>query len=215
MNLSMVVVGAARSGKTLFCINFAEYLGARSLSYSETGRTGVGRGAISPDAARKLMVSNGRSSGGMVRTFAVHLMQRPGRRIAITDTASLKERFPLPPFERTRLLLTLQAIEGAGMILQFIDLSCRDPARLEFDESTARHLADYCRGRGKYFLVIGSKSDLLEDAYERENFAAPGNMLFISSVTRAGFPGLRSAILDRVSSRGGQLSQEVNQKGHG
>lgn len=201
MNLSMAVVGAARAGKTLFCINFAEYLGARALCYIERSSAGGRRGTISPAHARKLMVSNGRSAGGVVRTFAVHLMHHPCRRIAIIDTASLKEGFPLPPFERARLLLTLQAIREAGMILQLIDLSCRDPARLEFDEAAGRSLADYCRGRGKYFMTIGSKADLLEDSiHEKERFAATGKMLFISSATRAGFPRLRGDILGHAGS---------------
>lgn len=199
----MAVVGASRSGKTLFCINFAEYLGARTLSYSESGSAGGGAGALSPAAARKLMVSNGRSAGGVVRTFTVHLTARPCRRIAIIDTASLKERFPLPRFERARLLLTLQAIQEAGLILQLIDLSCRDPARLEFDESAARGLADYCRSRGKIFMTIGSKADLLGDICRGEHFALPGKMLIISSASGAGFPRLRGEIMAGLSRQEG------------
>lgn len=199
MTLSLAVVGAARSGKTLFCINFAEYLGARTLNYIEHGSAGKGRGALSPAAARELMVRRGRCSNGAVRTFAVHLLREPCRRVALIDTASLKEKNPLPRFERARLLLTLQAMHGAGMILQLIDLSCSDPARLEFDEEVGRSLADYCRRRGKIFLAAGSKADLLGEPLQREQMITWGKIPFVSSLTRAGFPGLRSDILGGVS----------------
>lgn len=200
MNLNMAVVGADRVGKTLFCINFAEYLGVRSLSYTEAGGAGRGRGSLSPAAARELMVNHGRRGNGVVRTFAVHLLQQPYRRIALIDTASLKEKNPLPRFERSRLMLTLQAIHSAEAVLQMIDLSCSDPARLEFDEQVGRRLADYCRRQGKLFLMAGSKADLLENSSQKARFTASGKMLIISSLTRAGFPRLQSDILSEAFS---------------
>ena len=70
MNLSVAVVGASGAGKTLFCINFAEYLGAHSLSYTEAGKaSGRRRALLSPAAARRLMVEHGRRSNGVVRTL--------------------------------------------------------------------------------------------------------------------------------------------------
>lgn len=195
MNTSIAVVGAARTGKTLFCINFAEYLGARSLSYTETGSSGRGRGTLSPAAARDLMVNRRRRSGGLLRTFAVHLLQRPGGRIALIDTVSLKDKVPLPPFERPRLLLTLQALQGAETVLQMVDLSCSDPARREFDDALGRSLAEYCRRRGKFFLTAGSKVDLLERPPLKERSGVPGKVIFISSLTGAGFPRLQGDIL--------------------
>lgn len=201
MKLSLAVVGAPRSGKTLFCINFAEFLGCRILSFTEEGGTGRGRGTLSPAAARELMVNHGRRSKGVMRTFAVHLLQQPCRRITLIDTFSLKEGQPLPRYERTRLLLTLQALESAAMVLQVIDLSCGDPARLEFDEHVGRSLADYCRRQGKPFLTAGSKADLLEDSERKEHSTAAGKMLYISSLTQAGFPRLKSDILGSTFSQ--------------
>jgi hypothetical protein len=203
VNLSIAVVGAARVGKTLFCINFAEYLGARILSYTQSGGAGQGRGALSPDAARERMVNHGRRGNGVVRTFTVHLPQRkPYRRIALIDTASLKENNPLPRSGRSALLLTLQAIHSAAVVLQMIDLSCGDPARHEFDDRVGRHLADYCRWQGKLFLIAGSKADLPVNSHQAR-IAVSGKMLFISSLTRAGFSRLQSAILGEASSLNG------------
>lgn len=195
----MAVVGAARVGKTLFCINFAEYLGARSLSYIQAGAAGRGRGLLSPAVARELMVNHGRRGNGVVRTFTVHLLQQPCRRIAIVDTVSLKEKNPLPRSDRPGLLLTLQAIQNSAVIVQMIDLSCSDPARFEFDDQVGRHLADYCRQQGKLFLIAGSKADLLDNSSHQAPFTASGKIVFISSLTRAGFPRLQRNLLGEAS----------------
>ncbi|NLA25816.1 MAG: hypothetical protein GX878_00310 [Firmicutes bacterium] len=198
MKVNMAVLGAPRSGKTLFCINFAQYLGSRILNYTEESVAGRRRGTLSPAAAREMMVFNGQRGRGVVRTFAVHLLRQPCKRIALIDTASLKEGVPLPYLERSRLLLTLQALESAVMVLQMIDLSCNDPARLEFDEKVGRFLAAYCRRRDKLFLTAGSKADLIGDSSGRERITASGRILYISSLTQAGFPRLHSDILDRA-----------------
>lgn len=215
MNLSMAVVGASGAGKTLFCINFAEYLGARSLSYAEAAKAGRGRGLLSPAEARRLMVGRDRRGNGVVRTFAVHLPPRPYRRLALIDTAALKERSPLPRVERSRLILTLQAIEGADLVLLLIDLSCGDPAILEFNERAGRYLADYCRRQGKLFLIAGSKADLLGGLPEKRRFIAAGvSLVLISSVTRAGFARLKQMILG-TSFSAEASSYKIVEKGHG
>ena len=205
MTLTIAVVGAARVGKTLFCINFAEYLGARSLSYIECGSAGEGRGTLSPAAAREMMVHRGRRSGAVVRTFTVHLSPRQTwRRIALIDTASLVEKKPLTRAARTALLLTLQASHSAAAVLQLVDLSCHDPARRDFDDAVWRHLADYCREQGKLFLTAGSKADLYDGSLQAP-FASTEKMVFISSLTRAGFPRLQRCLLGAV----GPSAQEM------
>ena len=216
MNLSVAVVGAAGAGKTLFCINFAEYIGAHSLSYTEAGKAaGRRRALLSPAAARRLMVEHGRRSNGVVRTFAVHLPTQPYRRLVLIDTAALKEKSPLPRPERSRLVLTLQAIESADLVLLLIDLSCSDPAILEFNDRVGRYLEDYCRQQGKPFLIAGSKADLLSGPYKESHFAAPGfSLLLISSVTRAGFARLKKMILAAPFSQKA-LSNDMVEKGHG
>lgn len=196
MNLSVAVVGASGAGKTLFCINFAEYLGARSLSYTEAGKAGWGRGLLSPAVAREMMVEHGRRSHGVVRTFAVHLPPRPYRRLALIDTAALREKKPLPRSERSRLVLTLQTIESADLVLMLVDLSCADPAILEFNDRIGCYLNDYCQQQGKLFLIAGSKADLLSAPPKAKHLTVSGlNLFMISSVKRTGFAGLKKMIL--------------------
>ena len=77
MNLSIAVIGTSKAGKTLFCINFAEYMGAGNLSYAEYTPGGQGRGLLSPAGARRLMVGRSGRGNGVLRIFTVHLPPRP------------------------------------------------------------------------------------------------------------------------------------------
>lgn len=213
INLNLAVVGTAGVGKTLFCINFAEYMGAASLSYSEVGREGEGRALLSPAGARRLMVGRGRRGSGVVRTFTVHLPLRPYRRLALIDTAALPEREPLPRFERPRLALTLEALARANLILLLIDLSCADPVREEFNERAAGYLADYCGQQGKLFFTGGSKADLLKGA-------APGRgrcllytgagLLPISSLSGLGFARVKERLRRAALAAEGSPCQVIN-----
>lgn len=215
MNLELAVVGAPGAGKTLFCINFAEYMGARNLSYAEAAEGSRGRGLLSPAGARKLMVGRGRRNGGVARTFTVHLPAPPHRRLTLIDTPALQAGSPLPRLGRAMLLLTLQALAGADLVLMLIDLSCADPAVQEFNDRAGCYLADYCLRQGKLFLLAGSKADLRGSSPRRRRFIAGGvSMLLISSLTRAGFDRLKEAILG-VSASAAALSPEVMEQGHG
>lgn len=200
MNINLVAVGASRVGKTLFCINFAEYLGAKNLCYTENGPLGRNRGVVLPHDARNLMVHPGPRCNGVVRTFAVNLPLGNPRRIALVDTASLKAKTPLPRSERVKLILTLQALEEANAVLYLVDLSCGDPAHLDFAMEAGLRLADLCRRSAKPFFTLGSKCDLAPSARDllRVPFSPGGKLIPVSSLTREGFPQLRKRLLDET-----------------
>lgn len=215
MNLSLAVIGVSGVGKTLFCINFAEYLGACSLSYTEAGGGRRGRGLLSTAGARRLMVGRGRCGSGVVRTFTVHRLLKPYGRLALIDTAALQQAEPLPRRERSRLRLTLQALERADFILMLLDLSCSDPAVREFSDRAGRYLADYCRRQGKIFFVAGNKADLLIKTPGKERFFAAGmDLPAISALTRAGFALLKEALLG-ASPAAASSSYKMVDQGHG
>ncbi len=213
IDLNLAVVGTAGVGKTLFCINFAEYMGANSLSYSEVGRGGEGRALLSPAGARRLMVGRGRRGSGVVRTFTVHLPLRPFRRLALIDTAALPVREPLPRFERPRLALTLEALGRANLILLLIDLSCADPVREEFNERAASYLADYCEQQGKLFLTGGSKADLLKGAVPGRGrclLYTGAELLPISSLSGLGFARVKERLRRAALSAEASPCQVIN-----
>lgn len=204
MNLAVAVVGASRVGKTLFCINFAEYLGARTLCFFEEGPRGRARGAASPAEARRTMMHPGKSLNGVVRTFAVNLAGQRSTRLALVDTASLKEATPLPQRERAKLVLTVQSIQKAAVVLYLVDLSGNDPSRITFDTTAGRRLEEYCLGSGKLFRTVLTKGDLLATGTETPlqylyPFVREGETAAISAVTRAGFSDLRRFILPQLA----------------
>lgn len=199
MNLNIAVVGPAKVGKTLFCINFAEYLGSRSLCYTEQDIVGRKRGMVTPELARKTMVSPGFCCNGVVRSFAVNITGRRPHRLVLVDTASLKDQVPLPERERSKLLLTLQALLEADVVLYLVDLTGNDPAQLDFALETGRYLADFCNANSKVNLCIATKQDILngKETVHRQFFAPNGKIHFISSLTGRGFPELRRILLGK------------------
>ena len=164
MNLQVAVVGAPKMGKTSLCINFAAYLGAKNLCYTENGPMGRGKGAISVLEARKLMVHPGPRSNGVMRSFSVNLPGDRPRRVVLVDTVSLKEQQPLPRRERQKLLLTLQALREADAVFYLIDLCCSDPVLINFAMDAGLRLMKYCRSAAKPFVALGTKCDLLPAA---------------------------------------------------
>lgn len=195
MNMKIAVLGAAKSGKTLFCINFAEYLGARSLWYTESSPHGTSRGVVSPHEARKLLVDPGSRLNGAVRSFAVHLPGMRRSRIVLVDTASLKEKDPLPPVDGKYLSLTLQALRQADTALYMVDLSCGDPSRLDFASQAGRHLAEYCLQNGINYLTVGAKRDLNGSTrLSQYFFTLSERMPRVSALTGDGFPHLRNLL---------------------
>ena len=197
MNLQLAVVGAPKTGKTSLCINFAEYLGATNLCYTENGLLGRGRGVISVRQARKLMVHPGSRSNGVMRSFAVNLPGDSLRRVVLVDTVSLKEQKPLPRRERPKLLLTLQALQEADAVLYLIDLSCSDPVLLHFAMEAGIRLMKYCRNAAKPFITLGTKCDLLPAAggFSADPIFPGGKVIPVSSLDRRGFAELRKLLL--------------------
>ncbi len=192
MNLKIAVVGAPQAGKTLFCINFAEFLGAKSLCYTEEGPLGRGKGVVAPSQARRLMVHPGTRSNGVMRSFSVNLLGN-SRRIVLFDTVSLKEKNPLPRSERKKLLTTLQALMEADAVLHLVDLTTTDPAVLHFIMEAGQHLANYCLSRSKIYVPLGSKCDLLpvKGGLAGDLTFPGGKLMPVSSLTRHGFLQLR------------------------
>lgn len=210
MNLTVAITGPSRAGKSLFCINFAEYLGARTLCYHEEGPHGRGRGAVSPAEARRLMVEPGRRSNGVVRTFVVNLKRgATSLRLALVDTIALRAVKPLPRMNRAGLVLTLQYVQKADALFYLVDLCDVDPAHLAFIGTAGRLLEKYCCSQAKPFQTILSKKDLL--ASEAENnllswrwhhLAWKSDPVPVSAVSRTGFPELRQLLLSRLPYNG-------------
>ncbi len=200
MNLKLAVVGAPKTGKTSFCISFAEYLGAKNLCYTENGPLGKGRGVIMPSQAHRLMVHPGPRCNGVMRSFSVNFLKSNPKRIEFIDTVSLKESIPLPPSERHKLILTLQALQDADAVLYLMDLSCTDPAHIDFAMDVGLRLVDYCRKAAKPLYSLGTKCDLVSSRKRQHNepILFREKLIPVSSLTRIGFPQLRELLLKEI-----------------
>ena len=192
MTRKIAVVGAPASGKTLFSINWCEYLGATRLYYYELNGTGRRKGTITPSEARKRMVSKGRSQPA--RTFIINQPGQSPSRLAITDTFSLLHKTILNAKERMQLSFTLKTLATTDIILNLVDLTCSDPHQVEFIAAVDRHLSEFSTRRAVHYKLLGNKIDLLKNRSKIPGWPVSGPLIPISVKTRAGFELLREKI---------------------
>lgn len=193
MTLKIAVVGALGSGKTLFSINWCEYLGATRLYYYELNGDGRREGIITPQAARDKMVFNGHCRAA--HTFIVN---RPGKfpsRLALIDTFCLQEKPDLTAAERTKLFLTLQVLSGADVILNLVDLTLSDPPRMEFAAEVDRYLFEFSTRHPVHYKLVGNKLDLLDSRPEMLWWPVSGPVTSISARKWTGFDLLTEQIV--------------------
>jgi hypothetical protein len=193
LKIDVAVAGLPRVGKTLFCINFAEYMGARNLCYTQSGPTGRGKGVVTPGEAREKMVYAGARLNGVVRGFVVNLLSREPIRLLLADTAALNATNPLSKQDRRSLCFTLNALQEADVVLYLMELPCTDPVKIDFALQVNLALSGYCLRHNKPYLLVGTKLDQLTGSsrLQKQIFCPNGKLFKLSSVTREGFPDLR------------------------
>ncbi|HHX86599.1 MAG TPA: hypothetical protein GX693_00290 [Firmicutes bacterium] len=198
MTLKIAVVGAPGSGKTLFCINWARYLGATRIQFCEFTAAGKREGIITPQAARDKMAVNGSSQ--TARTFIIN---RPGKipsRLTLIDTPCLRGKPDLTSSERSKLSLTLQILSEVDVIFNLVDLACSDPLRMEFAAEVDRCLSGFSARRQVLYRLVGNKFDLINGCPEITSWWFSGQAINISAKKWTGFDILTEEIAKSQSS---------------
>ncbi len=194
MTLKVAVVGAPGSGKTLFCINWCEYLGAARIYYHQSNGTGKGGGIIIPQAARSKMVWNSSRCSGYT-----YVINRPGKvpsRLVLADTFCFRKDPELNTVNRTRLIITLQMLSWADVILNVVDLTCGDPSLIEFAGEIDRCLFEFSIRHPVRYNLVGNKVDLFSRPPEIPWWPTSSVLNVISALKGTGFDQLTRQIIN-------------------
>lgn len=117
-----LVVGRPNSGKTLFALNFAEWLGVRHLELRVETGAGTTTRALSVNAARALLSGPTPHQTRALQSVTVAIPTGKGRRqVTIIDSTGLDDRVHDAAEIRRAMAWTIRALRRADVVLHMID----------------------------------------------------------------------------------------------
>jgi GTPase Era involved in 16S rRNA processing len=168
-----LVIGKINVGKTLFCIHFARYLGAKEFQWlveRTDGRTDHKRMSL-PDAQRILSGPNAHATRCLQSVTLSFPSGKTSRQLLLTDTTGLTDGIHPEPDVREAMAQTLRAMVEADFILHVVDAAAigRSTSLQEENPSAAsdvwnnldQQLVEFgVKQRG--YIVLANKMDLPE-----------------------------------------------------
>jgi predicted GTPase len=155
-----VIIGRPNSGKTVFALQFASFLGARSVDIT----------ARSPDNmltcrhytlkdAQKDLCSMALHKTRMIQSIVIKMaIGKAEVAFKLTDTCGLTETIHPEPAIRCGMAQTLGLMRTANLILHMIDVS-QVTAAYNTEETIDHELYHYGLTR-KFYMILANKMDL-------------------------------------------------------
>lgn len=197
-----VVVGKTNVGKTLFAINFAEYLGAKMVVLRRAGPRGLdGEGyriSYSPQDARADLVSAEPHRTLEPQALVVEMRVGKMRREAdVVDTPGLGDHIDERSEVRQGMAAALRAVYEADLVLHLVDASrVGDAAAPEAAGEVDQQLARFARFKAGY-VILANKMDLpgADAGLRTIRQLFPGEYVIpMSALRSAGFDEVRSFV---------------------
>lgn len=197
MDRSCLVVGQTNVGKTLFIINFADFLGTARLQLAAKDQAG-GEATMtySLNSAKNVLVNNGEHTTRTLQWFNVDVTKRKGvANFRLLDSTGITDGIHPDLAIRRGMAETLRCLAEATIILHVIDPS-QEPYMSQVDYEIMR------LGRlRKGYAVLINKIDLGEVRLKlREiNDQFKGLMSMpVSALTREGFAEVKCFVARNI-----------------
>jgi len=188
------VIGGPNTGKTLFTINFVEYLGCRRLNVV-TGGTRA-RTSLTPQAARRSLVSPREFSTRALMQLEIRLGR--ATRLTLVDTVAISDVVHPDISLRRVMAETIDVIRRAHVILHVVDSEAVTADNEGGLQPIDRAIATYASTRKGYVILVNKiDAQAGRTAFVRVKQAYAGLPVFaISALRRRGFKEVR-AFLNR------------------
>lgn len=197
-----VIVGSPNSGKTLFALNFAGFLGSKSVDI--TFRTFDGlltcRHLTLPDARKELCstaVHKTRQLQSMILKMSVG---KAAVTFKLTDTCGLTEEIHPDPGIRKAMAQALGAVRSADFILHIVDLSRFNSPISPISATIDHEIYRYGLIRHNY-IILANKNDLpvAKDNLHKANATFPqAQILPISALYSDGFREVKAYVARHI-----------------
>ncbi|MDR3591412.1 MAG: 50S ribosome-binding GTPase [Negativicutes bacterium] len=196
------VVGRPNSGKTLFALNFAGFLGCRAVDI--TFRTHDGhldcRHYLLPEARRELCGSTSHKTRVVQSMILTVPVGKTGVHFKLSDTCGLQEEIHSDQSVRQGMAQTLGLIRSSDYIIHIVDLTALSEDYLSSPTNIDREIYRYGIARHRY-LLLANKIDLASGKSHLTRLAAefPHTALLpISALYNHGFPAVKSYVAHNV-----------------
>lgn len=164
MNLrKFIIIGRANAGKTLFLLNFAEFLGYRDLvirmktEYDESEKSDL------IEAFKQNMVGEMNNTTKCLQLINMNMPDLKGKKkVLFIDTTGLSSSIHFDQVVRNGMAQTLMLLRENNMILHIIDTASLSEEKKV--DSMDIEIYKYGRKRGNY-LILANKTDL--DAFKK------------------------------------------------
>nr|WP_092067843.1 GTPase domain-containing protein [Dendrosporobacter quercicolus]NSL46807.1 GTPase domain-containing protein [Dendrosporobacter quercicolus DSM 1736]SDL64598.1 50S ribosome-binding GTPase [Dendrosporobacter quercicolus] len=156
-----IIVGLPNSGKTLFTLNFAAYLGSKQVEVTFRTYDGlITCRHFSIDEAKRELCSSSLHKTRSLQSVVLKLaIGKTAINFKLTDTCGLTPQINHEEAIRKGMAQTIGFMRSADFILHIVDLSLLTKDYLNNTGSIDHHLYDYGVSRHNY-LLLANKIDL-------------------------------------------------------
>lgn len=197
MPLEAVLIGRPSTGKTLFTINFAGYMGLTALNLSAGSARGAPTGKLSLAAAKRRMVEGVPNSTRAPHSFEFRVASgKTGKLIRVTDTPGITDVINEDAEIRRAMSLTLEALRRAGAVLHLIDAASVGILGQNGINAIDRQISEYASIQCPY-AILANKMDLLPATVGLQVIAAEfrgRRIIPVSALRKRGFREVKSFV---------------------
>lgn len=195
-----IIVGRTNAGKTLFMINFAEYLGLRKIFLKQEFSDGKTLNKeMTTELARKYLSSSKEYKTQCIQSIILNIPVYKGKKeIKLLDTSGLIDGIHPDLNVRSGIIQTLERIQTSDIILHILDVGLL--AESNYICEIDRQIINYGSSRTGYIL-LPNKIDLDKDNTGlnrlKSNFPKQ-HMIPISALYKKGFDEVKAFVLRSI-----------------
>ncbi|MDR3563517.1 MAG: GTPase domain-containing protein [Negativicutes bacterium] len=196
------VIGRPNSGKTLFVLNFAGFLGCKATDITFRSSDGqLYRRHYGLSEAKRELCSSVVHKTRVIQSLVLSVpVGKTGVQFTLSDTCGVSENIHNDQMVRQGMAQTLGLLRSVDFIIHIIDLSTVNEGHWQNQNSIDREIYRYGIARSRYVLVA-NKIDLPAAKIHLTQLNTEFNqatVLPVSALTNEGFQAVKSYVVRNV-----------------
>lgn len=197
------IIGKTNVGKTVFLINFADYLGLKTLEIEKLNTDGTkGRERINSRAALSKLVDGKTHKTRNIQAITVDIPMGKGKKkIQLVDTAGLIDYIHPDSNIRKAISQTLSIVRESELIIHIIDAPAADkkdlPNAMGMVDYQVAQFAQLKRG----YVILANKMDLpgAKDGLKKITQEFSGHLIIpVSALHKTGFKEVKTFVAHNI-----------------